>query len=186
MITEKFEQISLSVRVALSRLNQRDQLLVLGGITTLVLLFLVLISFLVSQAIGREQRRVDVKTQQLYQVMALQGEYLTRQQEQAQRLRTLKNSRVRLISLVEEAAQKCGVEIGQLRPEDSEPSPNGIVESRVDLRASGLSVDRLEAFLNHLDSSQGIVIVRHLKVTRPYRKDVVDMEATVSTFKMKS
>jgi hypothetical protein len=182
----KLRQIRDAARLNLSRLTQREQLMVVGGGAAAALLILIIISLLVSRAIGREQHRVEVKTGLLFQVMALQGEYQTRQAEQAQRMRTLQSSNIRLISLVEDAARQAGVEIGQLRPEDGEASANGVIESRVDLRAAGLSVDRLQAFLNHLDSNTGIVIVRHLKVTRPYRKDIVDIEATVSTFKMKS
>jgi hypothetical protein len=182
----KLRQARDAARLAFSRLTEREQLMVVGGGAASSLLVLLIISMLVGRAIGREQHRVEVKTGLLFQVMGLQGDYQARQAEQAQRMRTLQSSNVRLISLVEDAARQTGVEIGQLRPEDGEPSANGVVESRVDLRAAGLSADRLQAFLNRLDSSNGIVIVRHLKVTRPYRKDTVDIEATVSTFKIKS
>lgn len=181
----KLRQVRDAARLALSRLTQREQLMVVGGAAAATLLILLIISMLVTRAIAREQHKVEVKTAQLFGVLALQGEYQTRQAEQAQRMRSLQSSNIRLISLVEDAARQSGVEIGQLRPEDGEPSSNGVIESRVDLRAAGLSADRLQAFLNRLDSNTGIVIVRHLKVTRPYRKDTVDIEATVSTFKMK-
>ena len=91
-----------------------------------------------------------------------------------------------MVSLVEEAARKASVNIGQLRPEEGEPSADGVVESVVELRARGLSADRLQDFLTRLEQSRGIVIVKRLKINKPYRKDTVDIELTVTTFKVKS
>lgn len=174
-----------ALKVAFSRLTQREQLVVVSGGAGGALLFLLIVGMLVGGAIAREEARVESKTGQLAQLIGLRGEYRQRQEERAQRLRTLSQRGVRLTSLVEEAARQTGVEIGQLRPEDGEPGPDGVVESRVDLRASGLSADRLEDFLARLEGARGIVIVRHLKLNRPYKKDVVDVELTVSTFKLK-
>jgi hypothetical protein len=183
---EKLRQAIDAARLAFSRLTQREQTMVVGGSAAAAMIILIGIGLLVSSLINKEQHRVEVKTQQLAQVLALQGEYKARQQERAARLRTLGSSNVRLISLVEDAAKQAGVEIGQLRPEDGEPGPDGVVESRVDLRASGLSADRLQDFLNRIEAGAGIVIVRHLKLTRPYRKDTAEIELTVSTFKLKA
>ena len=66
----------------------------------------------------------------------------------------------------EDVARQSGIEIGQLRPEDAEPTAEGIVESRVDLRASNLSVDRLQDFLERLDKAPGVVVVRRLKIAK--------------------
>jgi hypothetical protein len=183
---QKIRDARQALRLAFSRLTQREQMLVVGGGLAGMFLTFLLTSLLVGGAIARKSHALEVKTGQLAQVLALRGEYQARQEERAQRLRTLGSSNVRLVSLVEEAARQAGIEIGQLRPEDGEPSPEGIIESRVDLRAAGLSADRLQEFLNLLEAGRGIVVVRHLKIVRPYRKDVAEMELTVSTFKLKS
>ena len=175
-----------AARLAFSRLTQREQFIVVGVAAALSLLFLIGVGLLVGSAITREEHRVHVKTEQLAQVLGLQTEYKTRQAERAERLRSLGSSNIRLVSLVEDTAKQSGVEIGQLRPEEGEASTDGVIESRVDLRASGLTADRLQDFLNRLESSAGIVVVRRLKITRPYSKDVADLELSVSTFKLKS
>ena len=90
----------------------------------------------------------------------MQGEYKARQSERERRMRELARSKVRLISLVEEAARKSKVEIGQLRPETGEPNSDVVVESRVNLRATGLSVDRLKDFLERIEKSKGVVVVK--------------------------
>lgn len=183
---QKLRELRQSLRVALSRLTQREQVLIVGGTLVGLCLVVLIASLVMGNVIAGIQHRLEVKSTQLAQVLALRSDYAARQEERAQRLRTLGSSNVRLVSLVEDAARQAGIEIGQLRPEDGEASPEGVIESRVDLRAAGLSADRLQEFLNLLENGHGIVVVRHLKVTRPYRKDVADMELTVSTFKLKS
>ena len=182
---DKFRELVDSARVAFGRLTQREQLMVVGVSGMAGVVLLLVIGALVSSAITREQHRVKVKTEQLMQVLALQGEYKTRQLERKQRLDTLGRSNVRLVSLVEDSAKQTGVDIGQLRPEDGDPSSDGVIESRVDLRASGLSADRLMDFLIRLEQAQGIVVVRRLKVDKPYRRDTADIEMSISTFKLK-
>ena len=174
------------VRAAFGRLTQQEQLMVIAGASGVVVLLLIGLSVGVSSAIDRAEHRVTVKTDQLTQVLQLQGEYRTRTTEREARIKELGRSNVRLVSVVEETARQAGVEIGQLKPEEGEPSPEGIVESRVDLKISNLSADRLQDFLSRLEKGPGVVMVRRLKVTRPYKRDTVDVEMTVTTFKLKA
>ena len=174
------------VRAAFGRLTQQEQLMVIAGASGVVVLLLIGLSVGVSSAIDRAEHRVTVKTDQLTQVLQLQGEYRTRTTEREARIKELGRSNVRLVSVVEETARQAGVEIGQLKPEEGEPSPEGIVESRVDLKISNLSADRLQDFLSRLEKGPGVVMVRRLKVTRPYKRATVDVEMTVTTFKLKA
>jgi len=174
------------LRAAFGRLTQQEQLMVMAGVGVVVVLFLIILSLAVSGAIDRAEHRVTVKTDQLTQVLQLQGEYRARALEREARLKELGRASVRLVSVVEDTARQAGVEIGQLKPEEGEASPEGIVESRVDLKASNLSADRLQDFLSRLEKGPGVVIVRRLKVTRPYKRDTVDVEMTVTTFKLKA
>ena len=174
------------LRAAFGRLTQQEQLMVIAGASGVVIILLVGLSVGVSSAIDRAEHRVTVKTDQLTQVLQLQGEYRARTAEREARMKELGRSNVRLVSVVEDTARQAGVEIGQLKPEDGEPSAEGIIESRVDLKASNLSADRLQDFLSRLEKSPGVVIVRRLKITRPYKRDTVDVELTVTTFKLKA
>ena len=154
--------------------------------SAVVVVLLVGLSLGVSAAIDRAEHRVTVKTDQLTQVLQLQGEYRARTAEREARIKDLGRSNIRLVSVIEDTARQAGVEIGQLKPEEGEPSPDGIVEMRVDLKASNLSADRLQDFLSRLETSPGLIIVRRIKITRPYKKDTVDVELTVTTFKLKA
>ncbi len=175
-----------ALRMAFDRLTQREQMMVVAGGALAVIIILTGVGLMVSQGISKAEKRVAVKGEALTEIIHLQGEYRARQQVQSQRLRSLKSkSNVRLVKLVEDAARNAGVNIGQLSPDEGEPNADGIVESRVDLRASGLSIDRLQDFLSRLESSAGMVIVRRLRINKPYRKDTLSIEVTVTTYKVK-
>ena len=182
----KIQEAVDSAKVSFGRLTQREQFVVFGGSLGGGLLILLLIGGLLSSSIGKANHRIKIKSKQLDQLLALQGEYKVRQAQKERQLNELRRSKIRLVSLVEDIAKRVEVEIGQLRPEEGEPGPDGIVESRVDLRATGLSADRLQKFLDEIEKSKGIVIVRRLKIVRPYKKDVVDIELGLTTFKVKS
>ena len=184
--TDKLKANVESARAAFERLTQREQVIAVAVAAGTIFLLLLTIGLSVSGAIDRAEHRVKVKTDQLTQVLALQGEYKAREVQRQARLKEIGRSSTRLVSLVEDTARQAGVEIGQLRPEDGEPNTEGIVESRVDLRATNLSADRLQDFLSRLETAPGVVIVRRLKVTRPFRKDTVDVEITVTTFHLKT
>jgi type II secretory pathway component PulM len=186
---ELLEQLKAQIeagKAAFGRLTQREQVMVLGGAAAFVLIILFSVGMLVSGAIDRAEHRVKIKTDQLTQVIQLQGEYKAREAQRQARMRELSRANVRLVSLIEDTARQSGVEIGQLRPDDSEPNPQGIIESTVDLRATSLSADRLQDFLAKLERAPGVVILRRLKVQRPYRKDTVDLDMTVATYRTKT
>lgn len=185
-LREKIRAQIEQLRASFERLNQREQITVVGGGAAALVIILFGVGLLVSSAIDKAEHRVKVKTDQLTQVMQLQGEYKAREAQRQQRMRELGRSNVRLVSLIEDTARQAGVEIGQLRPDEAEPTPDGIIESRVDLRATNLSADRLQDFLSRLEKAPGVVIMRRLKVMRPYRKDTVDVEMTVTTFRSKA
>ncbi|MEE8408612.1 MAG: hypothetical protein V3T05_03310 [Myxococcota bacterium] len=173
-----------SVRLAFGRLTQQEQFTVMAIAGAVALVILMAVGLSVSGAIGSAEYRVKVTTEQLSQVLQLQSEYRARKADHERQLRNVRGSNVRLVKLVEDVARQAGVEISQLRPEEGEPSPEGVVESRVDLRASNLSADRVQDFLLRLENAPGLVVVRRLKVTKPYRRDTVNLELTVTTFKL--
>jgi hypothetical protein len=180
---ERIKELAEQVRAAFGRLTQREQFIVLGGGAAAVLTIFLLIGLLVSSAISKAENRVKLKTDQLTQVLQLQGEYKTRKREREAKLRELGRSNVKLVSLVEDLARQAGVEIGQVKSEEGEPNADGIRELRADLKVSNLSADRLQKFLELIENAPGLVITRRLKVNRPFRKDTADIELTLTTYK---
>tara|TARA_B100000676_G_C17774307_1_gene678418 strand:+ start:34 stop:597 length:564 start_codon:yes stop_codon:yes gene_type:complete len=172
-------------RSAFGRLSQKEQLTALSGASGACLLLLLIIGLMLSSGISSTKHRLKKKSEQLSQVIQLEGEYKAKQAAHKSRLRKLEKSNLRLVSLVEDVAKEIGVEIGQLRPDDGEPNADGLYESRVALKAGKLSIDRLEKFLNKIEQSKGLVIIDSLKVTKPYRKETLDIEMSLRTLKLK-
>jgi len=171
------------LRAQFARLSQQEQFLVLGGVAGLGVLIILLAGLSLSTAVAHAEYRVKVKADQLAEVITLQGMYKARVQARETRMRQLGRVNIRLVSVVEDTARQAGVEIGQLRPEEGEPSAEGIVESSVDLRVSNLSSDRLQDFLMRLESAPGAVVVRRIRIDRPYGKDSLNLEATVTSLR---
>ena len=76
--------------------------------------------------------------------------------------------------------------MGRLNASEGQEAAGGIVETRVDLRATGLSADKLQEFLNLIENSPQTVFIRRLQIVRPYKKDMVDVEMTIVSFKSRS
>ena len=49
-----------------------------------------------------------------------------------------------------------------------------------------LSADKLQEFLNLIENSPQTVFIRRLQIARPYKKDLVDVEMTIVSFKSRS
>jgi hypothetical protein len=174
-----------ALQAAFARLTQREQFLVIGTTLLVCVFVMVGIGWLVGDAIGRAEDRVKIKTEALTEILTKEGEYRAREQSQKARLRSLRGqSKVRLVKIVEDAAKASGVAIGQLSPDDGEPSAEGVIKSRVELRASELSIDRLQDFLARLQSAPGVVTVERLKVNKPYRKETLNVDMTVTTYRV--
>jgi hypothetical protein len=171
-------------RLELARLTQREQIIVVAGSALLVLALLAGIMIALANATSKMEHRVRVKTKSLREVIALQDEYRARKAEQEARLRHLTGSQVRLVKLVEDAARQVGIEIGQINPEEGEPNDAGIAESRVALRADQLTMNKLQAFLQHIEGSRGAVVVKRLKVNKPFRKDTMSIDLEISSYRV--
>jgi hypothetical protein len=175
-----------AISAAFARLNQREQVFVLGGAVGGILFILLLIGTLVGSAIGRAETRVKQQTDALAQVMLLQGEYKAKQNAQKEVLAQLSRSQVPLIKQVEDAARAAGIDkdVGKMQKNDGDPNAEGVKELRVEVAASNLSIDRLQDFLTRLQQSAGVVIVDKLKINKPFRKETLDVELTVMTFQV--
>jgi len=182
---EALKQQIQALQQAFGRLGQKERFMTITGGAGFCLLVLLIIGLGFSSKISDTKHRLKKKTEQLLEVMELEGQYKAKQLEHDKRIKSLGKSDLRLVSLIEDVAREVGVEIGQLRPEDGEPNEEGLYESRVDLKASKLSIDRLEKFLNKIQTAKDLVIVDSLKVIKPYRKETLDIEMSVRTLKLK-
>lgn len=180
----KLNELVEEARVAFARLSQREQLMVAGTGVATVLLACTITFFSLSSAVDRAEGRVRSKSQSLAKVMQMQGEYRAKKRAQEQRLRGLRGN-VRLTKVVEDAAKSAGFQIGRLERDEGSPSSDGIVQSKVEVQASKLSIDRVQKFLSLIESAPGVVVVQRMKINKPYRKETLDIEVEVTTYQSK-
>ena len=174
------------VSAAFARLNPREQLFaILGSIATVVLVFTIA-ALLVSSSLAKGERKINSWTGQLEELISLKSSYKALEKKNREQLEALKSSRLSLVSFVEDLAKRAEVKVGRLNASEGQEAAGGIVETRVDLRATGLSADKLQEFLNLIENSPQTVFIRRLQIVRPYKKDMVDVEMTIVSFKSRS
>ena len=173
------------LRASFDGLPQSTQLMASASALFGLALLLVIGALLINGGAARSERRISQKTKQLKEVLALQGDYRKREAEQRQQRARLGRSSIRLVSVVDEAARASGVDVKEMKPRDEEADENGVVESRVELEARGMSVDRLQKFIGELVAKHpGAITIPKLKLSRPYRKDTLNLEMRVVTYKI--
>ena len=175
-----------NIKASFDRLSPREKKVVALG-TAVGGIFILSVSFYwVGTSLSNAERRVKAKTEQLVQILALEDGFKAREVERISKMKGLEHNAVRLVSVVEEAARQSGVEIGQLTPEDGAPNKDGVVESRLQMKAANLSIDRVQDFMGRLEKTPGVMIVRRLDLKKPYKKDTLDLELSLVTYKRKS
>ena len=107
----KIQEMVDSVQLSFGRLTQREQFIWFGGSLGGGLLVLLLIGYILSSSISSTNHRINIKSKQLEQLLALQGEYKVRQQKNDRQMNELRRSKIRLVSLVEDARRDVSVEV---------------------------------------------------------------------------
>lgn len=174
------------VTAAFARLNPREQLFAILGTMAAVVLVFTIGAMVTTSSLAKGERKIASWTGQLEELISLKSSYKELERKNREQLEALKSSRLSLVSFVEDLAKRSGVQVGRLNASEGQESSDGIVESRVDLRAMGLSADKLQEFLNLIENSPQMVFIRRLQIVRPYKKDMVDVEMTIVSFKSRS
>ncbi|HIA53126.1 MAG TPA: hypothetical protein EYN91_13730 [Candidatus Melainabacteria bacterium] len=172
-------------RLAFNRLTQQEQMFVVVGSLAGLFFLLLIVALTVSSATHKIEKRTRINKAKLEELVRLQGEYKWRKQASERKIRAFKRkSKVLLVKSVEDAAKKSGVDLRDIKPSKGKANEDGVRESRVRLKASKLSADRLEDFLKRLDQLGDETVLRELKVTRPRRKDTLNVELTLTTYRI--
>ena len=103
------------IEKALERLTERDRLAVLGGMGVLALLLTLSLFVVLHGKVSKSENAIKRLGAQFQKVVSLEEEYLAQKDEHEGKLKKLRRSKVRLVSLVESAAKQSEIDIGQLR-----------------------------------------------------------------------
>jgi len=178
--------ITTTLSEAYEHLNPRERVVVTAGGVIAVIIILSMGWLLLSQGVETIELQKTTKMKQLEQLVNLQSTYSQREAQSRQLKNRLKGNNIRLVSHVENAAKESGLEIGNMTPKDSSPDPDGIMETSVLIKVQKVSITRLQDFIERLERvSQGVVVIKRIKANkRFYDKSLLDVEISVSTYKI--
>lgn len=181
-----FEKISESSMRWYDSLTDRERrLLSVFSISIVVLLLFVTVYLGVSKL---SSRRADLarNKQQLSQIVDLEGEFLkAKEKTEKARMMVMRND-ASLFSLIQGITTRLGLSVKDLA-EQKRPLPKSdIVEVSVRLNLSKLSIDKVTALIEAIETSEHgpLIKVTKLKISKRFDEpDLLDLQMTVSTWK---
>jgi general secretion pathway protein M len=167
-------------------LTLRERRLVSGAGMALGLFVFLTIQFSFSNSAAGYQRRTEQKLLKLKEAQLLAGSYRESEQKRQEMERQLTNSKVSLISYVEEKGTAAGLSISTMNPRPDVPVGDGqIIESAVELTLADIPINKLVDFLSAVEQGPAVVKVKYLR-TEPRPKDkTLTAWTTIATYRMK-
>lgn len=174
------------LRARMQALTERERLLLMGAGTAVLAFVTFLIAFSFSSSADRIRRGTTHKLQMLAQVQDAAATYRDAKSAQDAVEARLAGNNVRLISYLEEKAQKAGLEIPSINPKaDVNLEGDKIIESAAEFTLTDVALNRLTEFLQSVEASPGIIRVKYLRLEPRPANDTVTAYVTVATYKLK-
>ncbi|MBI5497802.1 MAG: type II secretion system protein M [Deltaproteobacteria bacterium] len=174
---------------AFSRLTSREQVLVVFLAVVLLLFAVGGIYLLVGNRLAREERRLQERRDQLQMIEGLEGRYRQAEAEQNQQRQKLQRNPVQLFSLLNKTAHDLGMGLDNLNERTTPIKEAGINEISVDVTLKGLSITKLNKFLEKLEGppNTGLVKVTKLKAKTAFADpELLDVSMTVATYRLQA
>jgi|GEM_PF-6205201 len=180
----KVKELIAQLDTVFMRLSEREKKLVVATAILLCVFIFILIHYSLTQNTLKAQKQGDYKAQQLAEILSLQDIYRQREESSAALRQRLKRNDVKIVALVEDEAKKQQINLLNISPRESDNDTKTIKTQFVDFRAQKLSYDKLTTFIEHLEAqSHPVKVIRLLIKKRFDEKDLLDIEATVATYK---
>lgn len=157
--------------------------------TLSVFLFILLVFstiYLATNKIATRRATLAQNKQQLEQVRALEGEYLRAKEKNERAMVRIRSNDVSLFTLIQGITNRLGLSVKDLN-EQKRPLPkSNVIEISVRVNFTKLSIDKVTALLEAIETSESkeLVKVTKLKVNKRFDEpDLLDLQMTVSTWK---
>lgn len=180
------DQISEKAMGWLDGLSDRERRMLsilFGGVCVLLVVSTV---FLATSKITSRRAELVRNKEQLAQIKDLEAEYLQAKEKSEKANRSIKRNDVSLFTFIQGISTRLGLSVKDLS-ETKRPLPkSNIVEVSVRLNLTKLSIDKVTALIEALETSeQGeLVKVTKLKINKRFDEpDLLDLQMTVSTWK---
>jgi general secretion pathway protein M len=181
-------ELIAKLQASFSTLSQRERRLVggAGAVFGVFLIFLVMFNF--SSKADQIRARTEAKIRKLDDVQTLAASFRDTEAKRLSVESQLKASNIRLITYLEEKAQKAYIELPSINPKaDVTLEGDKIVESAVELSLTDVKLNRLIDFLQGIESAPGgLVKVKYLRIEPRPSNETLTAWLTVATYKAKN
>ena len=167
---------SITKRVNLSKLSQREKIIVAGG--GLTLLIFLIVQFLIAPVFDRNsqmRRSVQAKTTMLAEMQRLKADHdgLKSVAKQSEARFARRDKGFTLFSFLDQLAGQARVKerVSYMRPTKTEQKNSTLKLSRVEMKLEAVTLEQLATFLHAVESSKNMVTVSKLSITRRDQKE---------------
>lgn len=182
-----FAEFQATLQTSLSTLSARERRMVTVAAVALGVFLLFVVTFTFGSKAESIRKRTAQKIVQLEEVRTVAGGYGQARAAQEAMERQLAASNVRLISYLEEKAQKTGLELPTINPRaDVALEGTKIVESAVEVTLTDVKLNRLVEFLTLVEAGPGIVKVRYMRLEPRVPNETITAWLTISTYHLKN
>ena len=180
-------ELIAKLQATFATLSQRERRMVAGGGAAFGIFILFLITFSFSSHADAIRERTMTKIRKLDDVQTLAAGFRDTESKRLAVETQLKSSNIRLLTYLEEKAQRAGIELPSINPKaDVTLEGEKIVESAVELSLTDVKLNRLLDFLTAVESAPGgLVKVKYLRLEPRVANETLTAWLTIATYKAK-
>ena len=185
-MTRFFDRISENAMRWLDALSDRERRLVGILFASLSVLLVFATIFLASNKISSRRDQLVRNKENLVQIKDLEGEYLQAKEKNEKARMSIMRNDVSLFTFIHGICNRLGLSVKDLSESKRQLPKSDIVEISVKVNLSKLSIDKVTALIEELETSEkgNLVKVTKLKVNKRFDEpELLDLQMTVSTWK---
>ncbi|MBK7861653.1 MAG: type II secretion system protein M [Archangiaceae bacterium] len=182
------KELLARLQAQFANLSAREKRLVAGAGGAVLVFVVFLISFSFSAKADAIRDRTMAKMRKLDEVQTLAATFRDSEARRMAVESQLKASNIRLLTYLEEKAQKASIELPSINPKADVPlDGDKIVESAVELSLTDVKLNRLVDFLTAVEAAPGgLVKVKTLRLEPRPGGETLTAWLTVATYKAKN
>jgi hypothetical protein len=185
-MSKLYDRINTKVSHWFDGLADREKKLLMVALGVVCLLLAVSIFWMGALKLDAKHTKLERSRAQFDEVKQLEERFIIARRKNEILMRSIKSNNVSLFSLIPTITAKLGLSVKGL-DEIKKPDPKtGVVEVSVKITLTKLSIDKLSALIEAIETSNplGLVKVTRLKINKSYSEpDYLDIQMTVATWK---
>lgn len=174
-----------SLTLRFERLSDREKKMTAILLITLVVFIVGGSLYWVSSSAISSSKQIGLAEKRFLQINSLKGQYVAAKKIAEAQEKRFKTNKISLFSLIQNSATRYGLSLHDLNERKEPIDKSNLMEVSVVVNLKEVSVDRLTAFIQALEESEGkMVKIIKLKIKSRYDKsNLLDVQMTVATWK---